>query len=524
MLKLTRRQALVAGAYSSVLLTSIGELTRIASAMEPAELAGTDPELHFLRRTSFGPTVSELKRIRQIGINAYLEEQLNMSDFSVQTLATLYYPRIALDVITTTLTAVAGFFNNLHFTDLQQAMLFRATMSKAQLPEMMVDFWNDHFNTHLYKAPVPYKIDADRTAIRPNALGNFKTLLRAVCFSPEMQFYLDNCQNVKGDPNENYARELMELHTLGAGGGYTEDDVKALTKLLSGVDLKDNLLNLYDIVGYGGVRFNPAQHDDSAVVFLGHHIAQGNTVERVNQALQILADHPSTARFIATKLARRFISDDPPVSIVNKVAATFTSSSGDIKSCLRTLLLSPEFQASKGQKFKRPTDAIVAAMRAAGLNAFDAFINYSPAIALPNQAWIGTQEAGHEPFNWVAPDGYPDTRAYWDNTSSMLGLQKFFVKMSENIAFGRLLLNPLTLGNGLTVALGLASAKTPRQAANNIAQNILQTPLPPAAMDVLVNLAADGGNPNANVNPQALQSRAAGVMLAVLSSPWFLVR
>ena len=523
-----RRTFLQAAGYTAVYGGLLADLARSAFALTPAQVAGADADVHLLRRISFGPTVAELARLRSLGAAAYIEEQLAQSDGHTETMAVALYPRIALDAVGLYASTGAGFATGNHIADLQSAMLYRGIFSSAQLHEVMVDFWNDHFNTYIRKNPIPLKLDFDRKVIRPNALGNFKTLLRAVVNHAEMLHYLDNYLNAAGAINENYARELLELHTLGKAGGYTEDDLKALARILSGLSYQRGVAGLEPSL-FGAVVFNAAQHDQSEKTFLGQVFPEGGGREEIDRALELILSHPSTAQFIATKLCQRLVSDEAPSALVDRVAASFTSSRGDIKAMLRIILSSQEFAGSAGAKVKRPVNAMVSAIRACGINQFDAVLNTNQfGIALAGSGGALFQSlvsAGQEPFGWVPPNGYPDTAEYWANTNSMLYQQKFLVGLIEGMAYGRVLANPGVLLNGSSVAAGMSDgAQTPRQAVSNAIANLLFTELPASAVESAVAFVAQEADPDAAMGMDVLEPRMKGLVFVLLSSPWFLVR
>jgi uncharacterized protein (DUF1800 family) len=225
-----------------------------------------------------------------------------------------------------------------------------------------------------------------------------------------MQFYLDNFLNQAVAPNENYARELMELHTLGVDGGYTETDVKEVARCFTGWSLRFP----GDPEGaYGEFVFRPETHDDLGKLVLGNPIAPGGGQTDGEQVLDMLAAHPSTASFIATKLCRRFISDSPPRSAIDAVAAAFTASNGDIKDCLRALFATPAFRDNVDQKFTRPSEYLAALVRALAPD--------TPYPPMNDQFLFFAQSIlGQLPFYWATPDGYPDVQSYWASTGGML--------------------------------------------------------------------------------------------------------
>ena len=295
--------------------------------------------------------------------------------------------------------------------------LLRALYSPNQLQEQMTWFWFDHFNVHQYKANLRAMVgDYEDRAIRAHALGKFRDLLRAVVYHPAMLIYLDNAQNAAGRINENFARELMELHTLGVDGGYTQHDVQELARILTGLgvnlgpgtpNVKKELQSQY--VRDGLFEFNPARHDFGDKQFLGLRV-KGRGLQEVDAALDRLARHPATARFISRKLATYFVSDDPPPALVDRMAGEFRRSDGDIAATLATLFASPEFAASLGGKFKDPVHYVVSAVRLA----YDdkPILNAGPMIG-----WLNRMA---EPlYGRQTPDGYPLTSAAWASPGQM---------------------------------------------------------------------------------------------------------
>src|SRR3979490_841417 len=231
-------------------------------------------------------------------------------------------------------------------------MLLRALYSPWQLREQMTWFWMNHFNVFQYKANLRVLVaDYEEHAIRPHALGRFRELLGATARHPAMLIYLDNAQNAASRINENYARELMELHTLGVDGGYTQRDVQELARILTGFGVREGLF-----------EFIPVRHDHGNKLLLGRTI-RGRGAAEVDEALDLLARHPSPARFICRKLALFLVSDDPSEALVGQLAATFRSSDGDIAAVLRELFATPEFRASLGTKFKDPVHYVLSAVR-----------------------------------------------------------------------------------------------------------------------------------------------------------------
>jgi uncharacterized protein (DUF1800 family) len=317
-------------------------------------------------------------------------------------------------------------------TELQRAALLRAVYSERQLYELTVDFWENHFNIYAQKDADRWLLTSfDRDAIRPFALGRFRDLLGATAHSPAMLFYLDNWQSsvlrkypaTKDKParqtggiNENYARELMELHTLGVDGGYTQKDVQEVARCFTGWTIrKPNEEGLF--------VFNPAAHDNGEKIVLGQRIPAGGGIADGERVLDILARQPSTARFIATKLARRFISDEPPASVVNRAAEVFLKTDGSIRETIRAIITAPEFFAPAVYRAKTRTPFEYAA---AALRALGAETNADR----PVLDWIGRM--GQPIFGRITPDGYPDRAAQWLSTGALLTRINFADALATN--------------------------------------------------------------------------------------------
>jgi uncharacterized protein (DUF1800 family) len=295
--------------------------------------------------------------------------------------------------------------------------LLRDLYSKNQLKEQLTWFWFNHFNVQQNKNDIRILVgDFEETAIRPHVLGKFRDLLAATVLHPAMLQYLDNFQNARGHINENYAREIMELHTLGVGSGYTQKDVQELARILTGLGV--NLTGKPPVVqknqrgdyrGEGLTLFNPNRHDFGDKLLLGTPI-KGEGLKEINDAIVILAAEPPTAHFISYQLAQYFCCDAPPDSVVNAMASTFRQSDGDISKVLRTLFTSQEFVASLGYKFKDPLHYAVSALRA----------TYGDTVILNAQPLMNWLNRMAEPlYGHDTPDGYPLTQASWSGPGEL---------------------------------------------------------------------------------------------------------
>ena len=401
--------------------------------------------IHFLNRTSFGPTRESVQNVNRLGLRAYLDEQLDpekIPDSTVEEktaglktmrlntgeLFNLYPPpKVAKER-----GAMAGEMQAPRFIifELQQARLLRAVHSQRQLYELMVDFWNNHFNIFAAKGADRWLTTSyDRDTIRPHAFGKFRDLLLATAQSPAMLFYLDNWLSVSPNTtltrmpanarrrglNENYAREIMELHTLGVDGGYTQQDVREVARCFTG-------WTLLRPRGDAEFHFEPRLHDPGVKTVLGTRITGGGMEDGI-KVIDLLARHSSTAKFIATKLARRFVADDPPVSVVNRAAEAFRRSDGDIRTVVRTIVDSPEFYSPEvyQAKVKKPLEFAASALRAT---------NAETRVTLQLLRYLGRM--GEPLFLAQPPTGYSDLAASWISPDMLLTRMNFAADLVSN--------------------------------------------------------------------------------------------
>ena len=428
-----RAISLIMPARSSTLIAAC-----CVAALASAHAARADPAadrqvIHVLNRIAFGPTRQEVDRLRLVGIDRYIAEQLDPGGLAeppalTERLAPL--DRLKLDTaqlykrygplttaanggVAPTAEQVEARIKEADVIQQQAsaARIYRALYSPRQLQEVMVDFWFNHFNIFAYKGfDLLWVGDYEDRAIRPHVLGHFRDLLLATARHPAMVYYLDRqtstapgSANAKGEfagLNENYARELMELHTLGVDGGYTQDDVVTLARIFTGWGF--DYANM-DAGSGSAAGFDPSRHDGSDKVFLGQQIKGGGAEESV-AAIDILARSPATAHHIAFELAQYFVADQPPPALVDRLARRFGETDGDIKAVMETLLTSPEFRASVGQKYKTPYQYVLSAVRAGGVEVR----NLEPLL--------GTMARLGEPlYLCQTPDGYKNTEAEWLN-------------------------------------------------------------------------------------------------------------
>ncbi len=418
-------------------------------------------------------------------------------------------------------------------TELQRAALLRAVYSERQLYELMVDFWENHFSIFANKDDDRYLLTSyDRDTIRPFALARFRDLLGATAHSPAMLFYLDNWRSsvarpypardgkpagVDGGLNENYARELMELHTLGVDGGYTQKDVQEVARCFSGWTIqKPNEEGLF--------LYRPGLHDNGEKIVLGHKIPAGGGMADGERVLDILATQPATAHFIATKLARRFISDDPPPSVIDRAATVFLKTDGSIRETLRAIVTSPEFfsPATYRAKVRSPFEYVAAAMRA---------LNADTDGDRPVLDAIGRM--GQPVFGRITPDGYADRADQWLSSGAMITRFNFANALATNRIKGTSidvskLLSGSDLGDRNTVSaqlirLAVLSDASPvtlaaldKAARSGAAYNPPPVALPPANVSVGFN---GNGTPSPPAAPPA--SYISELITLLIGSPEF---
>ena len=437
------------------------------------ELPADQQIIQALNRLTFGPRPGDVQKVRAVGLDNWIDQQLHpekLNDAAIEQFVAKYpainqdqndllrqyaeqqrerreVRRERADSMGTmsgqdsmmARRQLAQRFNLTRqvVTQLQSSRVARAVASERQLQEMMTDFWENHFNIYAQKGgPEPYYLtDFNQNVIRPRALGKFRDLLGAVAQSPAMLFYLDNARSMADSTrptlarrqlqqrqrqglNENYGRELLELHTLGVDGGYTQQDVINVARAFTGWTIKPPAQG-------GGFIFRPQVHDAGEKIVLGHKLRAGRGMEDAENVLDILAKSPATARFISFKLVRRFVSDSPSKALVDHAAQVYLKTSGDIREVLRAIITSPEFFSRQAfrAKVKSPFEVVVSAMRA--LNASP---DSSPSSAQVI-AFLGQPIFGHQ-----APNGWPETGEAWMNTGAILNRINFGMA----VAAGRL--------------------------------------------------------------------------------------
>ena len=440
-----RRRSLAGRVLSGLLLAALGTELLAACAGAPVQpvapsgsLAAAD--VRWLNRITYSVDTPTLERFVRLGRARFLEQQLNPgaevlpAPVSAQIVSYASLARAPGEVLASVrreherINALAGDDQKqaarqalrqagaAAATEAKSRLLLRALYSPNQLNEQLVWFWLNHFSVHEPKGSIaPLLGDYEERAIRPHALGHFRDLVIATATHPAMLEYLDNQQNAVRHVNENYARELMELHTLGVNGGYTQADVQELARVLTGFGVEGALpprlpRNLEHYYRHGGgFEFNPARHDFGRKQLLGH-VIDGTGYDELAQAVDVLVRQSACAHFVSRRLAEYFVADEPPPALVERAARTFQKTDGDIRAVLRTLLDSPEFEASLGTKYKDPVHYVVAALRIS----YDghAISNLKPAIS-------ALQSLDEGLYARATPDGYPLDQAAWTSSGQI---------------------------------------------------------------------------------------------------------
>lgn len=398
--KNARRQLFGLGVFAAAttLLTESREQASAQNNDYDPTATWKHPAVRLARRISYGLTQDEVDAARQMGFQGYLNYQLGLTadaDAELEASIAATFPR-------TTYSSYDNYKTNQDAgaarTQLIQATIVRSIYSGRQLYQRMVEFWTDHFNDGV-KGVIgsALKVTDDRDVIRKYALGTFPNLLKATAHSPCMLHYLDNDNSKKANPNQNYAREILELHTLGVDGGYSQQDVVEVARAFTGWGMVGGRTN----VNWGKFLFTANNHDQGQKIVLGNTIAPNGGQSDGDQVLNILIAHPSTAKFIATKMAKFLLAYDPPQSVIDATAATYTATNGNIKMMIRTILTQANLMAAPA-KYRRPYQVLVAAIR----SLMPDVTNFATLQAQANKL-------GQLPYAWSPPDGYPDDIYYW---------------------------------------------------------------------------------------------------------------
>lgn len=474
------------------------DVLKALAAPDPsaAGAQAADPIWHVLNRITFGPRPGQVEAVKSMGIEAYIEQQLAYTKIDDSDSEKRLGNYATLDMTVTELLAL-GKLERQAIQELDSATVLRAIYSPRQLFEVMAGFWSEHFSIWHYKEQDKYLKSADdRDVVRKYALGKFRDILGASAKSPAMLIYLDNAQSNKKHPNENYAREVMELHTITIGN-YTEQDVKEVARCFTGWTIQgrngDNP---------GTFMFNPKLHDDGEKTVLGQKIPAGGGIKDGEMVLNLLAAHPKTAELIANKLARRFIADTPPDNVVAAAAQAFLKSGGDIPTVLRVIFAAPEF-LNAPPKYKRPFEYLISLFRALDVQIDD----LKPGV-------LGVLDSmGHLPFNHITPDGYSDFAINWQG-NMLLRWNAAINTVYNKMPGVKVDLNALARNQNLNIE--------PNAVVNYFAQLLYGRPMTKTESDALLGFMNNGGTPN--LTTDAGRKRVNDTLALMFAAPAFQYR
>lgn len=443
---------------------AVGGAVLAAEALSACQPGPSDPNFHVVRRLTYGVSNPSLDRIGAVGLTAWMDEQLDPARLDHTALDAKLSAFPALPMTALQLQAAYPSPSPEPGLQLRVASVVRQIHSPAQVFERMVELWTDHFNVPITDPVNSWlKVVEDREVIRRYALSSFSELLLASASSPAMLLYLDNAVSVSFAPNENYGRELLELHTLGVNGGYTEADVKATARLLTGWTI-DTTTGLF--------KFDVRIHDPSPLTIVGWTRPAGTDYQdHGRQFLRYLARHPSTARRVATKIATRFVGDQPDAGLVSDLAAVYTANDTAIAPVLRALVAHPVFLASARKRFRRPLHQLVSVPRALGAD-----VRLTTASQDLNVAGALVTSVGQVPFDWPAPNGYPDAEGAWLNTGGLLSRWNAIGALCSNLP------QVVVDWGALTANLG---GKSPAEVIDGVAKSMLHETITPAQRDAI---------------------------------------
>jgi uncharacterized protein (DUF1800 family) len=469
--------------------------------------------LHLLRRATYGPTPASMAQISRLGAQGWLDRQLrpaSIADARCTALLTRF-PQSTWSPQKIRAHYVDAFGDWTPMLHLTRATIARAIWSERQLLEVMTEFWSNHLNVTCPSSDVwDNRPSYDRQVIRAHALGSFSDLLVAASTHPAMLAYLNNASSTKERPNENQGREVMELHTVGVGAGYGEDDVRDSARILTGLTIDDA----------GGFQYRAEWHHTGPISVLGFSAANASAAggqQVAHNYLRYLAMHPATARRIATKLVIRFVSDDPPAKLVAALAKAYLAGKTQIVPVLRLLFRSREFAASAGDKVRRPYEDLVATVRTLGLQP-----DMRGEAAIEALHWT-LAGMGQSPLGWNQPDGYPDVARSWQSAAGTLARWNSHLNIAARWW-------PSTLtGPPLSHLLPDPLPKTYGQLLDSLGKRLVQRALPTAGKIAICAFLSDQYT---TISPASRVTRSSAivgwrlpyVVALILDSPWHAVR
>ncbi|NWF67463.1 MAG: DUF1800 domain-containing protein [Chloroflexi bacterium] len=494
----SRRSFLKLTGVTAAASISLPQLAWMMSVQQQTDFFGAiDPVLHLVNRLTWGARPDEVEHAKSLGYEAYLEEQLYPQSIDDSQMDARLLRDVPILQLSRSQTYALTDNSYRTYLALTEGMVLRAVHSKCQLLERMVEFWTDHFNIPSDERG-PDLVILHRDVLRRHALGNFRDLLFGTAQNPAMLYYLDNYLNIAEHPNENYARELMELHTLGVDGGYTEQDVREVARAFTGWTVREGTDT--------GFYFDPNVHDSESKTVLGHELPAGRGIEDGLHVLSIVANHPATAYYLCYKLCRRFVSDTPPLSLVESAAAIWIETHGEIIPVLRHIFLSEDFRQSAGQKLRRPLDFFIGALRASGTEFHDFYAMEHVLL-----------ELAQLPYGWHPPDGYPDVAAAWMNSSALLARWNAAMVLTHDA-----LSNP-DVQQYVTSHLmeRIGQPATVGELVDAAAWQVFAAALPAALRSSFVAFVSDGEGANLAVTPHLLARKLGTLFGLLLASPLY---
>ena len=506
--RMLRTAAVGAGAaVGAATLSTLLDPTPAVAGTSPAGFVPADLDLHLLRRATYGATPGLLKQVRSAGRNDWIDKQLapaSIDDSACTTLIADRYPHLSW--------TLDQAWNNLDgdwslMMDLGQAAIARAAWSKRQLFEVMVDLWSNHLNvTNPFDGGWWCRHDYDKRVIRKHAMGRFHDMLVASATHPAMMLYLNNAESTKDNPNENYGRELLELHTLGVDAGYSEEDMRQSTLVMTGFSMN---------WGNGRFEYYPWAHYTGPVQVMGwsaENAGEARGYEVGLSYLDYLAHHPATAQRIAMKLCQRFVADDPPQTLVNRLAATYLAQDTAIVPVLRKLFRSPEFAASVGQKVRRPMEDTVATLRILGVKP-----DPSGSEGIQGLYWM-IQDLGNAPMAWSPPNGYPDEAGAWRSAGGTLGRWNMHMSLAAHWWPDELVRPPLK------DLLPATNPKTHGDLVDVLAKRLVFRTMSTAHRNAVLGFLGRSAADPVNRDSEALRWRLPYLVALILDSPYHEVR
>lgn len=492
-----------------------------------ADMPAPDLPALLLNRAAFGPRPGEVEEVREKGANWWIERQLDYESIDNTAVETRLLQALPTLQLSARQLLNVGQNQRVAVRELQLATVYRMAFSPRLLHEVMTEFWTDHFSMDINSELVEYfKTADDRDVVRKHALGNFKELLTASAMSPAMLNYLNNDVSTKERPNENYAREIMELHSLGVankdGYPYSEQDVKEVAKCFTGWSWD----NKQGSQTRGEFEYRDAAHHSGSKEVLGEFIPAAMKMQDGHAVIEILCAHKATGDFLAKKLVRRFVTDDPEgqtPDLMKRVSQAYYDSKYDIRTMVRTILMSKEFAASfstYGGRLSRPMDLIARMLRTADVQPEQFDLNYTnQGGGLYQRLYNALVFMGHVPYIWPTPDGYPDYKEAWSASTNLLTRWNLGLALngvgSRTTGFGPALIPNFVLAQKTPTTLTTAG-----QVVDYWIERLVHRQFLPEDRDYVIQYLTNGG-PASTPMSDALAAKLPETIALIYDSPYF---